>query len=140
MGFTTIAEKAHELFSEAPFIAHIDNDSDYQQALALMDVLIDDYDNNRILIDMLSVSIERWEEHADAFADFNSQVAGLDDVAVLKVLMEQHGLGIADLPEIGSKSLVSKILNGRERHLTRKHIQALSQRFVVSPALFFQQH
>ncbi len=51
--------------------------------------------------------------------------------------MEQHGLGVADLPEIGSKSLVSKILNGRGRNLTRDRIAALSKRFSVSPALFF---
>ena len=51
--------------------------------------------------------------------------------------MEQHDLGVADLPEIGSKSLVSRILNGRGRNLTRDHIAALSERFGVSPAVFF---
>jgi HTH-type transcriptional regulator/antitoxin HigA len=50
--------------------------------------------------------------------------------------MEQHKLGVADLPEIGSKSLVSRILNG-ERRLTRNHIEALSKRFNINPALFF---
>ncbi|EPC02685.1 hypothetical protein L861_10090 [Litchfieldella anticariensis FP35 = DSM 16096] len=140
MELATIAAKAHELFREAPFIAHIHNDDDYRQALALMDELIDDYDDNRTLIEVLEASIERWEETSEEFADFNARVAGLDDVAVLKLLMEQHGLGIADLPEIGSKSLVSKILNGRGRHLTRNHIQALSQRFDISPALFFHRH
>ena len=44
---------------------------------------------------------------------------------------------LADLPEIGSKSLVSRILNGRGRNLTRDHIAALSERFGVSPAVFF---
>ena len=50
--------------------------------------------------------------------------------------MEQHGLGIANVPEIGSNTLVSKVLNGK-RNLTRNHIEALSERFGVSPALFF---
>jgi len=61
----------------------------------------------------------------------------MNGVDVLKLLMEQHHLGVADLPEIGSKSLVSKILNGRGRNLTKDHIDALSKRFSVSPAIFF---
>ncbi len=51
------------------------------------------------------------------------------------MVMEQHGLGAADLPEIGSKSLVSKILN-KQRRLTLDHIQVLSKRFGIDPALF----
>jgi len=53
-------------------------------------------------------------------------------------LMAQHGLGVADVPELGSKGNVSKILNGAEgKKLTRKHMEALGRRFGVSPALFF---
>lgn len=103
-----------------------------------MDELVEDYDANRPLIDVLAHSIERWESEAGEFADFNARVAKLNDVDVLRLLMEQHGLGVADLPEIGSKSLVSKILNGRGRNLTKDHINALSKRFAISPALFFQ--
>jgi len=56
----------------------------------------------------------------------------------LKTLMDQHNLGVADLPELGSKGNVSKILNGAEgKKLTRKHMKALGERFKVSPALFF---
>jgi len=140
MGFAAIKEKARELFHEAGFISHINNQDEYEQALALMDELVHDYDNQRPLIEILDVAIERWENSAPDFADFNLQVARQDGgTAVLRILMEQHGLGIADLPEIGSKSLVSKILNG-ERSLTRRHIAALFQRFGVKPALFFADH
>jgi len=38
--------------------------------------------------------------------------------------------------EIGSKSLVSMILNG-SRSLSLYHIQSLSNRFKVSPSAFF---
>lgn len=137
MGFSAIKEKARELFDEASFISHISNDKDYQQALALMDELIEDYANQRALIEVLSVSIEQWETTAAEFSGFNDRVANInDDLALLKVLMEQHGLGVADLPEIGSKSLVSRILSG-DRNLTKKHIATLSRRFGISPALFF---
>jgi HTH-type transcriptional regulator/antitoxin HigA len=42
-------------------------------------------------------------------------------LAVLRLLMNQHGLGTADLPEIGSKSMVSRVLSGK-RSLSKKHI------------------
>ena len=137
MGFTVIKDKARELFDEASYLSHIKSDAEYQQALALMSELVDDYDNQKALIEILSVSIEQWESTAPEFTQFNKKIAKLDgDLSLLKVLMEQHGLGVADLPEVGSKSLISRILSG-ERSLTKKHIETLSQRFGISPALFF---
>lgn len=138
MGFAAIKKKARELFSDAAFISHIDNNADYEKALALMDELIEDYDANEPLIAVLSVAIDQWENTADEFTEFNKRIIGMDGgIATLKLLMEQHDLGVADLPEIGSKSLVSKILNNKGRTLTKAHIAALSHRFGVSPALFF---
>lgn len=137
MQLSAIKKKAHALFDQAGFLAHISNQREYEEALKVMDALIDDYDNNKALIEILSVSIERWENSADEFKSFNKRIKKLDCAeAVLKIIMEQHQLGVADLPEIGSKSLVSKILN-HERNLTREHIAALCKRFKVDPALFF---
>lgn len=128
-----------DALAELPFLAHIETPDDYERALELMDQLVDDYEANKPLVEILAVSIERWEDHAGEFADFNAAVAGTDrGIAVLRTLMVQHGLGVADLPEIGSKGNVSKILNGVDgKKLTRNHIEALCNRFGVSPALFF---
>ncbi|MEQ5814100.1 transcriptional regulator [Marinobacter sp. NFXS11] len=128
-----------EALAQVPFVAHIETQDDYERALELMDQLVDDYDANRLLIEVLAVSIERWEDQAAEFSDFNAAVAETDrGVAVLKTLMAQHGLGVADLPELGSKGNVSKILNGAEgKKLTRRHMEALGKRFGVSPVLFF---
>ena len=105
-------------------------------ALSLMDDLIEDYDYNRGLIELLSNSIEEWENKSSSFTAFNTQIESLENgVALLKLLMDQHNLGVADFPEIGSKSLVSKIINGKRR-LTIDHIQALGKRFDIDPALF----
>ena len=125
--------------AQVPFVAHIETQDDYEQALELMDLLVDDYDANRLLMEILAVSIERWEDQGAEFSDFNAAVAETDrGIAVLKTLMAQHALGVADLPELGSKGNVSKILNGAEgKKLTRKHMEALGKRFGVSPALFF---
>lgn len=58
------------------------------------------------------------------------------DVAMLRLLMEQHELNGKDFPESGDKTLISKILNGR-RSLTNDHITKLAERFDSSPVLFF---
>lgn len=58
------------------------------------------------------------------------------DIAVLRVLLDQYHLTLSDLPEIGHKSLVSKILSD-DRALTKTHIKKLSQRFNIDPSLFF---
>ena len=128
-----------DALAQVPYVAHIENQNDYEQALELMDQLVDDYDTNRLLIEILAASIERWEDQSEEFSDFNAAVAETDrGIAVLKTLMAQHGLGVADLPELGSKGNVSKILNGAEgKKLTRKHMEALGKRFGVSPVLFF---
>ncbi len=61
MGFAAIKERAHALFDEAGFIGHIANADDYAQALALMDELVEDYEANRPLIEILARSIESWK-------------------------------------------------------------------------------
>lgn len=137
MGLAAIREKARVVLAEANSLCNITNEAEYEDALALVDELVDDYETNRPLIILLADAIERWEAQAAEYAEFNAEVAGMGGVDALRLLMEQHNLGVADLPEIGSKSLVSKILNGRGRNLTRNHIAALSKRFGVSPALFF---
>ncbi len=137
MGYARLKEKAHALFEEAPFINQIHNQVEYQQALDLMDELIEDYDYNRPLIDTLSISIDHFENESEDFRDFNIRIKSLDTgVAVLKTLMSQYNLGVNDFPEIGSKSLVSKIINN-ERRLTLDHIRALMKRFKLNPSVFF---
>lgn len=138
MNFSSVKAKAVDFFSEASFVSHISNESEYDQALELMDELIEDYDKYLPLIEVLSVSIEKWEDEAEAFTDFNRRISDLDDgAAVLRTLMDQYHLKAEDLREdIGSKSLVSMILNG-SRNLTRDHIQSLSEHFKIDPSVFF---
>jgi HTH-type transcriptional regulator/antitoxin HigA len=139
MNFADLKAQARALFDQAGFIIEIKNEDDYENALLLMDELIEDYDKNRGLIEVLSHSIEKWENISPEFTTFNQRIAQLDEgVAVLKTLMDQYQLKAGDLKtEIGSKSLVSMILNG-SRKLTKEHIQALSLRFNLNPAVFFR--
>ncbi len=139
MRFSNLKAKAIDFLLEARFIGRIHNEAEYEQALELMDELIEDYDKYLPLIEILSASIEKWEDESEYFSEFNRRIARLDDgAAILKTLMDQYQLKADDLKnEIGSESLVSMILNG-SRNLTRDHIQALSQRFKVSPSAFFR--
>ena len=57
---------------------------------------------------------------------------------VLAELMAANNLKQKDLaPLLGSESIVSEVLYGK-RELNKQHIEKLSQRFKVSPALFFR--
>jgi len=132
-----IKDQAKTLFSSASFITHICNEQDYESALELMDELIEDYNEQKPLIEILSLSIEKWEEESDEFSKFNAQIESLDSgLSVLRVLMVQHKLNTNDFKnEIGGKSMVSMILN-KKRKLSLKHIKALANRFSISPKLF----
>ena len=104
------------MHAQASFLVEIVNEDDHE--LALMDELIEDYDNQQVLIELLSHSIEPWENSSADFTEFNQRISRDDpDVSTLRELMDQHNLKVADLPEIGSKSLVSKILNQKGRQL-----------------------
>ena len=81
-------------------------------------------------IDLLTLLIERYE--ADRYL-----LPAADPVAVLRLLMESHGLSQKDLvPELKMESTVSLVLAGK-RELNKDHIARLSKRFRVSPAVFF---
>jgi len=128
---------------EASNILHIKNKKNYEEALEIIEHLfneandtIDDPLND--LIDIISKSIERYESSQEDIVNFDRNTDDLSqEVSVLRVLMEQHNLTISGFKnEIGSKSLVSMILNGK-RNLTKEHIAKLSKRFSLNPVVFF---
>ena len=137
MNVARLKEQAKSLFSSAGFLTHIHDEEDYESALTLMDELIEDYDEQKPLIELLSLSIGRWENESEEFSEFNANIESLDSgVSVLRVLMDQNKLNTTDFKnEIGGKSMVSMILNNK-RNLTLEHIKALSNRFGVPPQLF----
>jgi HTH-type transcriptional regulator/antitoxin HigA len=132
-----IKQNANALFSSIPFAYGIENEEQYSDALSMMDQLIDEYDSYKPLIEFLSHAIEDWEDTSDEFTEFNQRIASLDNsTAVLRTLMDQYQLSGSDLQEeVGGKSLISMILNGK-RKLTVEHIKALYKRFGISPQVF----
>lgn len=125
----------------APYF-HIADDMHYEEALELVETLLEEAEDSpddplNAIIKMLSHAIETYENEDEDLMAFEKRAKDQPtDRAMLRLLMDQHGLGTADLPEIGSKSMVSRVLSGK-RSLSKKHIQALAERFDINPGLFF---
>jgi HTH-type transcriptional regulator / antitoxin HigA len=73
----------------------------------------------------------------DAYEEEHHFIPDASPVEVLRTLMDANDLRQKDLIEVfGSKSVVSEVLHGY-RELNKVHIEKLSRRFHVSPAVFF---
>lgn len=138
MNYTALKVESYHLFHHYPFLSVIHNKKEYQEALVLVEELIDEDDEkNEPLIDLISRSIEKWEDNSEIFSEFNKRQDSIDPAIVaLKILMAQHQLKISDFEnEIGKKSYVSQILNGK-KNLSLKHVRNLSERFNISASIF----
>jgi HTH-type transcriptional regulator/antitoxin HigA len=81
-------------------------------------------------IELLTLLIERYEEEQYA-------LPAASPADVLRFLLAQHGLKQRDIAtELGGESVVSEVLAGKRR-LNAAHIEQLTKRFRVSPAVFF---
>ena len=129
--------------SEASNILHIKTEQNYQDALEIMEHLFataedikDDPLND--LIEIVSRAIVKYEAEQEEIVAFEKEANNTSqEISVLRVLMSQQNLKLTDFKdEIGSKSLVSMILNGK-RNLTKEHITNISTRFKLDPAIFF---
>lgn len=88
-------------------------------------------DGQQDYLDVLAGLIKEYE-------DAHHPMPPTSGVEVLIFLMEEHGLRQADLvPVLGSKSLVSEILQGK-RKLNLNHIRQLSQHFKVPADAFIE--
>jgi len=120
----------------------ITNESEYSSALETLEQVMESASDTlddplNPLIDMISLAIEKYERQDIELVDFiNEAEKAPADLALLRTLMSQHNLTGSDLPEIGDKTMVSKVLNGK-RELSRQAIEKLCQRFSLQPAMFF---
>lgn len=80
--------------------------------------------------EVLMTLVEAYEEEHHSIPDASP-------VEVLRALMDANDLRQKDLaPIFGSESIVSEVLH-KKRDLNKTHIEKLSTRFRVSPAVFF---
>lgn len=95
---------------------------------ALLEELDMRYDSlnqaERDLADLLTVLIEDFESR-------HYELPKASPPAVLKFLMDQHGLKQKDLLDIfGNASVISEVLSGK-RELSKEHIRRLVERFSI---------
>lgn len=111
----------------------IRNESEYDRAIERLNILIDEVgtdEQNPLyeLLDTLGIVIHTYEEKNYPMPDSNG-------VEMMQFFMEEHQLGLTDLPEIGTSEMILTIINGQQ-DLTVKQLKSLSERFQVSPAIF----
>ncbi len=71
------------------------------------------------------------------FEDRHYRLPGTTPLGALHFLMDQHNLKQKDLVDVfRAPSIVSEVLSGK-RELTKDQIKRLSERFHVSPEVFF---
>ncbi|MCQ9091139.1 helix-turn-helix domain-containing protein [Vibrio alginolyticus] len=137
MNIARMKEFSNQMVEVMPWINGISTLEEYNELIELMDELVEDYEGNHVLIDLLFPIIEKYESEANEFQEFNKAVDELDPgLAMLRVIIDQNGMTLSDFKnEIGAKSSVSMILNGT-RSLTLRHIRALSERFNIPAHMF----
>ncbi|EJN28369.1 putative transcription regulator containing HTH domain-containing protein [Pseudomonas sp. GM78] len=121
------------------FVNGIEEPEDYARATLLLDELTDGHVLNkyeeRILIE-LEDAILAYEQKGEQLRAFNAAIkATITPVQLLKDLMETLKLTGSDLPEIGDKFVVAKVLIG-DRLISPRMALALAERFHMDPKAF----
>ena len=114
-------------------VDRIRSDDDYDRVVAFMEEVIAEIGRKKShplngLMDILDMRLREYD-------DANNPIDDVHGIAMLRVLMGQHGLKQKDLTELGSQGVISEILSGK-RELNLQHIKALAKRFHVSPSVF----
>ncbi|WP_230353169.1 type II toxin-antitoxin system HigA family antitoxin [Lelliottia sp. WAP21] len=128
----------HALVAAVPLLGEHPSEKDYNDALELVEYLLVNEPGSPLL-DIVCARISHYEASQPDMVALRQEMDAIPaGIAVLKTLMDQYNLTLSDFPdEIGSKSMVSRVLNG-QRQLTLNHIKKLAARFGVSPALFIE--
>ncbi len=117
----------------APLLRPPTTEDEYQEAVAALDAVLDAGGADEShplagLADQLGEAVADWERR-------DPMPPPADGAAMLRHLMDVHGLRQTDLPELGKQSVVSAILAGR-RTLNVRHIKALAARFGIPAGNF----
>jgi HTH-type transcriptional regulator/antitoxin HigA len=125
------AAYARLLTKVPPKVIRTERENDYYiEALYELEQRMTLSREERELADLLTLLIEDFEER-------RYSLPKASPLELLKFLMDQHGLKQRDLVGVfGARSIVSEVINGK-RELNKEHIRKLSERFGVSPEVFF---
>jgi HTH-type transcriptional regulator/antitoxin HigA len=128
---TNPAEYAFLLGEALPHVIHTESEND--RCTAVLEDLLRQKKRTaeqKRLAELLTLLIEEFEEKKYALP------AG-GPIDMLRHLMDSNNLRQVDLLDVfGTASVISEVLKGK-RELSKAHIARLSERFHLSPALFF---
>jgi HTH-type transcriptional regulator / antitoxin HigA len=129
---TDIQEYAHLLGDALPHVIH--TEAENKRCTAVLESMLRKRDRTAEearLAELLTYLIEEFEDREYALP----RKAG--PIEILRHLMDANGLRQADLLDVfGTASVISEVLKGK-RELSKTHIAKLSNRFRISPGLFF---
>ncbi|MBS0181413.1 MAG: hypothetical protein JSS39_03370 [Nitrospira sp.] len=116
-------------------IGPLRTEAEYHRAVAVLDEIVDEIGEQEghslaDLAETLALAIAAYEE-------VHVPIRDISGLAVLRTLMDEHGLSQSNLPEVGSQGVVSEVLAGK-RDLNVRQIARLAVRFGVSPLVFLQ--
>ena len=128
---TATPEYAALLSKSLPAVIHSEKDNErLLELLARLDRKASLTSAEKRLAELLTLLIEDFEERT-------YPLKSATPLEILNELMLANGLKQKDLiPIFKTPSIVSEVLRGK-RQLTTEHIRKLSQRFHVSPEVFF---
>jgi HTH-type transcriptional regulator/antitoxin HigA len=131
---TVLADPVDMIRQGAPRVIHSDEElAEYTAALFDLTAKSDPTPEEEEAIELLTLLVDRYETQRYPLPD-------VEPAEMLRFLLDQNGLSQRDVAtELGSESTVSLVLSGK-RPLNRDHIARLSDRFHVSPAVFFPRH
>jgi HTH-type transcriptional regulator/antitoxin HigA len=134
-GFEELTRAWREFEAHTPVkLRAIENERHFRAMVRFMNKLVDrigDQENHPLmgLLDIVTAFVHDYEER-------NVEIPDVGPSAVLRFLMDQHGLHQADLArEFGSRSSVSEMLNGKCA-ISGRQARAFAKRLGVSSAVF----
>ena len=120
-------------FKQAIGVTAVRTEAEYQQALATLEALLEVVgdDEAHPLAEVLDYLADRVKFYEDA----RCAIPEAEPRAVLRFLMEQHGLKQSDLADCAPQSRISEILNG-QRAVSKALAKRLATRFRVPVEVF----
>jgi len=114
-------------------LSAIHTEQQYERAIEALDTLLDatNNDENHPLAEM----VETLGELIHAYEEDHLPMHDARGKDVIRLLMQEHQLTQADLPEVGSQGIVSEVLSGK-RELNIRMVRRLSDRFQLDPRVF----
>lgn len=128
-----------DLISNGQFPVTIQTSQACQQAQLLVELLEPNYGDFSAFIEILKKSVADWQAKPAPLRNFfDAMINHRGDEAVIRTVMKEWGLGLADIDALfDTYGLTGELLDG-SRSLTRPQIEILQRKFGLPSFVFFE--